>query len=194
MNKTLALDLHGIINTHPGFFSSLTESLVKDGWEVHVLTGSHIKENKIEDELRSYGINYTHLFSIADYHSENQTNGMWHDANGNPWVSDEDWDKTKANYCKKNNISFCIDDTARYANHFETPFGYMSIHMSKENPNKYLNLIIDMFEKRRKPTIQETPAPDTMWSKFNNWFDKKFGAFFCPPDKLGKEEKNSKYN
>lgn len=28
---------------------------------------------------------------------------------------------------------------------------------------------------------------------FEYWFNKKFGWFFCPPDKLGKEEQNSIY-
>lgn len=147
--RALGLDLHGIINTHPVFFSEITKSLEKDGWEIHVLTGSHLKESNIEAELKEYGIAYTHIFSIADHHRENKTTGMWYDDKGDPWVSDEDWDRTKANYCKENNIMFCIDDTARYANHFETPFGYMSIQMNKEKPNKYLGFIIDLFNSRR---------------------------------------------
>ena len=62
---------------------------------------------------------------------------MRYDEHGNPWVSDEEWDKTKAEYCKKHNISFCIDDTARYSKYFETPFGYMTIKNKKDKPNKY---------------------------------------------------------
>lgn len=194
--KSLALDLHGIINTAPDFFGPLTQSLVKDGWEIHVLTGSHIKENNIEEELKSYGIKYTHLFSIADYHRENQTTGMWYDKNGDPWVSDEDWDKTKAEYCKRNEISFCIDDTARYANYFETSFGYMSIQTSKKKPNKYLNLIIDMFEKRRKEKNDlksKQSSPKNWYQKFNDWVESKCGWFLNPASKQGKEERNSKY-
>lgn len=185
MNKKLALDLHGIINTHPAFFASATQSLVKDGWEIHVLTGSHLEDNKIPEELKSYGIAYTHLFSIADFHKQENTKGMWYDKKGNPWVSDHDWDITKANYCKKHNIDFCIDDTARYANHFETPFGYMSIQMNNKKPNKYLNLIIDMFEKRRK---------QSWFKKFEGWANKKLAFFTHPLSKQGKEEKNKYYH
>lgn len=32
--KSLALDLHGIINAQPTFFAALTQSLKKDGWEI----------------------------------------------------------------------------------------------------------------------------------------------------------------
>lgn len=148
MNKSLCIDLHGIITANPDFFSALTQSLIKDGWDIHVATGSHLKELKVEEDLEKYGIAYTHLFSIADYHRNNKTEGMFYDEKGDPWVSDENWDKTKATYCKENGISFCIDDTARYAKHFETPFGYMSIQMTKEKPNRYLEYIIDMFKKR----------------------------------------------
>ena len=148
MKKSIGIDLHGIINTHPEFFSAITKSLIKDDWEIHILTGSHLQELKVEEDLKKYGIAYTHVFSIADYHRYNKTEGMFYDEKGDPWVSDEDWDKTKAMYCKEHDISFCIDDTARYAKHFETPFGYMSIQMTKEKPNRYLEYVIDMFKKR----------------------------------------------
>jgi len=185
MNKKLALDLHGIINAAPEFFAIATQSLVKDGWEIHVLTGSHIKEQGIAEELAKYGIAYTHLFSIADHHKENKTEGMWYDEKGDPWVSDEDWDRTKAKYCKEYNIGFCIDDTARYANYFETPFGYMTIQMHKDKPNKYLGFIIDMFEKRKQ-------VSDSITS-LSQWVDKHMGWFLSPPYKQGKENKNKNF-
>lgn len=183
-NKIIGLDIHGIINTHPTFFAALTQSFIKDGWQIHVLTGSHIEESNIKEELASYGIEYTHLFSIADYHRDNKTDGMWYDTNGDPWVSDEDWDRTKAEYCKRNNISFCIDDTARYANYFETPFGYMSIQMSNKKPNKYLGFIIDMFEARRKKKEKPNGVPE---NKIITWLNSKIGWFVSPKHKLGKE-------
>lgn len=184
MKKALALDLHGIINAHPDFFAAATQSLVKDGWEIHVLTGSHLEENKVADELKRYGIAYTHLFSIADYHKERKTEGMWYDKKGDPWVSDIDWDRTKADYCKEHQIAFCIDDTARYAHYFDTPFGYMTIQSNRNKPNKYLNLVIDMFEKRRSPHF---------FKKLEKLFEKNFGWFFNPPFKQGKFKQNSQY-
>lgn len=184
MKKRLALDLHGILNTAPEFFAIITQSLVKDGWEIHVLTGSHLKELKVEEDLKKYGIGYTHVFSIADHHRNNKTPGMWYDEKGDPWVSDEDWDKTKAIYCKEHEIAFCIDDTARYAKYFETPFGYMAIQMNKEKPNRYLEYVIDMFKKR---------SQKSNWKRFEGWFNQHCAYYFSPPHKQGKERKNSIY-
>jgi len=188
MNKSICLDLHGIINTAPSFFAMLTQSLKKDGWDIHIATGSHIKGQKIEEELQKYGIVYTHLFSISDYHKEKGTEGMWYDEKGDPWVSDEDWDKTKADYCKRNDIAFCIDDTARYAKHFETPFGYMAIQTSNREPNRYLEYVIDMFKKRSDKNNRKS-----MWERFSVWVDNNLGYYLNHPHKLGKEEKNKKY-
>ena len=186
MKKAWALDLHGIINTAPEFLAAVTQSLAKDGWEIHVLTGSHIKEQKIDEELKRYGIAYTHLFSIADYHRENKTEGMWYDKNGDPWVTDEEWDRTKANYCKEHDIPMCTDDTARYARHFETPFSYMSIQMNNKQPNRYLGYVIDMFEARRRAKLSR-------WKRFSYWVDDNLGWLLSPPYKQGKERKNAIY-
>lgn len=183
MKKALALDLHGIIDANPIFFAEASKSLVKDGWQIHILTGSHIVDQGIEAQLKKLEIDYTHLFSIADYHRENKTEGMWYDVKGDPWVSDEDWDKTKADYCKRNDILFCIDDTARYARNFETPFGYMSIQMSNKQPNRYLEYVIDMFKKRSRKNIL---------IRFELWFNSKFSWFISPSSKLVKEHRDFK--
>lgn len=199
MKKAWALDLHGIINTQPDFYAAITQSLVKDGWEIHVLTGSHLKEKQIPEELQSYGIAYTHLFSIADYHRDNKSENVFYDKNGDPWVSDEAWDRTKADYCKKHDIPQCIDDTARYARHFETPFAYMTIQTNKPSRNKYLDLIIEMFEKRRqssdkikdvKNQMNQINQPTTKFGKvikWKNWAYECIRDFVSPSDKLGKE-------
>lgn len=180
----IGLDLHGIITVHPSFFSELSKLFVGAGHEVHILTGSHIQEKNIIEELKKYGIEYTHIFSIADHHRDNQTDGMWYDDNGDPWVSNEDWDKTKADYCKKHNIDFCIDDTARYANYFETPFGYMAIQLHKDKPNKYLNMIITFFNKR---------ALQKKYKSVIDFLNKQVGWLLSPADKQGKEYKNRDY-
>ncbi len=119
----IALDIHGVISEHPKFFAALTKSLIKDNHQIHILTGSEIKEKKVKKFLKKNKIKYTHLFSIADHHRKIGT-PMTHDKNGNPWLSDKEWDKTKGDYCAKHNISLCFDDTERYGKYFSTPFVY----------------------------------------------------------------------
>jgi len=116
----LGLDIHGVISVNTRFFSLLASMAVSRGHEVHIITGSMLNSVKV-DELRSLGITWTHLFSIADYHRHLGTTMTFTDPN-NPWIDDLLWDKTKANYCEEEKISFHIDDTLRYGEYFKTPF------------------------------------------------------------------------
>lgn len=116
----LGLDIHGVITVNPRFYSLLSNLAIERGYEVHILTGVMLTDAK-KEELRSYGITWTHIFSIADHHKELGTSMTFSDSE-NPWIDGLAWDKTKAEYCFKNGISFHIDDTERYGEHFETPF------------------------------------------------------------------------
>ena len=75
----LAIDIHGVIDKNPKFYNAFCKSLVSGNIEIHILTGSHLK-NGIMKDLQQYGfeadVHYTHLFSIADYHKKIGTK-MW---------------------------------------------------------------------------------------------------------------------
>jgi len=117
----LGIDIHGVIDTRPGMFSTLTHEIKKKGHEIHILTGGKVTPDIIES-LKSYDITYDHLFSILDHHEEEQIEDIWQDSRNNWWLKDEVWNKTKGIYCKENNIDFHIDDTVIYEKYFETPF------------------------------------------------------------------------
>ncbi len=120
--RKIAVDIHGVIDKDPSFFSDFLCTLRDANWEVHILTGKHI-ENGIIAELKRLEINkyehYTHLFSISDYHKKKGTQ-MWGDEK-NPWMDDTLWSKTKAEYCIEHGIDLCLDDTDRYLPFFTTP-------------------------------------------------------------------------
>ena len=40
----LGLDIHGVVDSMPEFFSFLTDSFIKNGGEVHLITGGHWDE------------------------------------------------------------------------------------------------------------------------------------------------------
>lgn len=121
----IGLDVHGVCTEAPEFFSLISKLLKENNCEVHIITGKRVSDGAI-DEIKALGISYTHFFSIADYHSENGTN-MWDDENGTPWLDDETWNRTKGDYCSRNNIDFHIDDTERYREFFKTPFAFINI-------------------------------------------------------------------
>lgn len=119
--RKIAIDIHGVIDRDPEFFQDLLSTLRDANWEVHILTGSHIA-NGIIEELDRLGIHkyehYTKLFSISDYHVKIET-PMW-GTKENPWMDDAVWSRTKADYCVREGIDFCLDDTDRYIPFFTT--------------------------------------------------------------------------
>ena len=128
----IALDIHGVIDTNPEFFSQLTNLFmftnVECAWqkdykekEVHILTGSRLTDGKIPELLRSYGIYYTHIFSIADYLKEHGKKELPQSTPENPWFCKEEWDMVKADYCRRHEIDLCLDDCDAYFEHFTTP-------------------------------------------------------------------------
>ena len=62
----LGLDIHGVVDSMPEFFSFLTDSFIKNGGEVHLITGAHWDE-EFEKQLNELGIKWTHNFSVYDY-------------------------------------------------------------------------------------------------------------------------------
>lgn len=144
-NKTkplkFAIDIHGVIDENPKFFRRMCKSLVRGGMEVHILTGKHL-ENKVHEELLQLGflafIHYTDLFSMADYHKEKGTK-MWGDTK-NPYMADADWDRTKADYCRRNQIDFCLDDKEQYMKYFLTPVALYKSHIMHltNSPKKHI--------------------------------------------------------
>jgi len=123
MNSTpkIGLDFHGVINYMPEFFAFFTKAIIEAGGEIHIITGGLFPEEM--DLLKKHDIKYTKIFSIREYHREIGTPTFEnHPVHGFPMVSDEEWDKTKGEYCAREGIDFHIDDTIQYEKNFKTPF------------------------------------------------------------------------
>jgi hypothetical protein len=118
--KRIGFDYHGVITANPALFSHLTYVGKTLGYEVHILTGSRIREAFME-ELRKANIYYTHLFSISDYHHLLGTPMTGYEE-GQPKIEGEIWDKTKADYCRVHQIDIHIDDSKVYGKYFTTPY------------------------------------------------------------------------
>lgn len=115
----IGLDVHGVIDKYPEVFAALSRALVKDGHDVHVVTGPS-RTPDFEAQLRVWGIDFTHFCSIIDYRAE-QGIAVTYDERG-PWVRPEEWDTAKAEYCEKEKIDLMIDDSDVYHRHFKTPY------------------------------------------------------------------------
>lgn len=109
----IAIDIHGVINEAPIFFSAFTDAMINAGHEIHIVTGSYI-HNDLKLRLDDWGIKYTTIYSILETR-EAQGIEITFDENGNPWIDDELWDSAKGEYCKANNIDVIFDDTLKYS-------------------------------------------------------------------------------
>lgn len=120
----IGFDIHGVLDKHP-IFAELTKLLVANGHEVHILTGKRVKDGALK-EAEDVGAYHTHFFSIADYYDE-KGQILWNDENGRPHMDSYLWDKTKAEYCKRNQIDLHFDDSPVYGQYFKDETVYARI-------------------------------------------------------------------
>jgi hypothetical protein len=127
----IGVDIHGVIDSLPQLFAFLTDSIIKNDGEVHIITGASWDKN-LEDQLNAYGIKWSHKFSVYDHLLEigAQTTGevQFDDGTIQKKFSSKDWDKVKGEYCSQHSINLHIDDTLIYNEYFTTPFARLWSH------------------------------------------------------------------
>ena len=136
----LGLDVHGVIDSMPEFFSFLTDSFIKNGGEIHIITGGRW-DSEFEKQLNNFGVKWTHKFSVYDYLKELDAEVIgkvqFPDGTIQKKFKNEDWDLIKSQYCKENGIDLHIDDTLIYNNFFSTPFARLWTHSGQSKaPHK----------------------------------------------------------
>lgn len=114
----IGLDFHGVITTHPEFFSVFTHEAIRREDEIHILTGG--PGDVVRCLLDDWNIAYTTIFAILDFYEH--LGEVKHFPNGEFKVADALWNTAKAKYCVDNGIDFHIDDSKAYAKWFITPY------------------------------------------------------------------------
>lgn len=121
----LGLDIHGVIDSNPESFAFMSQSVITNNGEVHIITGGSWTTD-LEEQLKGYGIKWTSHFSVYDYLLESGIDSIgtiqFPDGTIQKKFDYHLWDTIKAGYCKSNNIDLHIDDTEVYSNYFTTPF------------------------------------------------------------------------
>lgn len=123
----IGIDLHGVSDAYPKFFSELSKLFVAAGHEVIIITGPSVNESTLK-EIEACGLSYTRILSIVDHHLAKGT-PCHYDENGRYWIDNEPWNKTKGEMCREHGIDFHIDDSPLYGEHFTTP--YMQVLIKK---------------------------------------------------------------
>jgi hypothetical protein len=131
----LGLDIHGVVDAMPEFFSFLTDSFIKNGGEVHIITGGRW-DIEFEKQLNNFGIKWTHKFSVYDHLKESDSEQLgkiqFPDGTRQRKFKDEEWDSVKSDYCRENEITLHIDDTLAYNQYFTTPFARLWSHTGQK--------------------------------------------------------------
>jgi hypothetical protein len=120
---TLGLDFHGVIDKFPELFSALTKAIMGSKGQVYVITGAKASPELIK-ALENYGIEYTGILSIVDYHIKIGTL-ITYDGVGNPWLDNTVWDTTKAKFCEDYKVDLHIDDSKTYGKYFTGKTKYL---------------------------------------------------------------------
>ena len=114
------IDIHGVADTKKRFFALFSQRAIANGHEVHIITGN-MQTAEIVDELISYGIVWTHFFSVSDALLKEGKATHWTSPN-DPWFDANDWNRAKGAYCFTNGIHLHFDDSDEYDKHFLTPY------------------------------------------------------------------------
>ena len=116
----VGIDIHGVIDKDPEFFSILTHKLIRNFYQVHIITGVEHTSNIVK-QLDNFGVIWTNFFSITSYHKEIKTLMTYKNSDlTQPVIDNELWNITKAHYCCKEKIDIHIDDSKEYEKYFWT--------------------------------------------------------------------------
>lgn len=120
----LGLDLHGVIDSDPRFFSDLSCALLDYGHQVFIVTGRE-ESDDLHDELQKCGMEthdierYSRILSITTYQKKQGTPVHYLDENlTQPMMDPKIWNPTKAMLCATANIDIMIDDSVIYEPYF----------------------------------------------------------------------------
>lgn len=115
----LGLDLHGVIDKDPVFFSQLADIMLIRGYEVHIVTGREDTEDLREELLKCGMISsrnlYSSILSITTYQKQLGTPVSYLDGReSQPMMDPQIWNPTKAMLCASAGIDIMIDDSTLY--------------------------------------------------------------------------------
>jgi len=115
----LGLDVHGVIDEDPEFFSNLSDVMFKQGHSIFIITGREIGAELVE-EIKKYEIQYTTILSITTYQKILGTPVSYlDDRKSQPIMDPTIWNPTKAALCATAGIDIMVDDSIIYGKYFQ---------------------------------------------------------------------------
>jgi len=141
-SRIIGLDFHGVIDTYPDFFIPKMQEIITKGHEVHIITGNE-DTPAFREQLASLGMrsgeHWWKIFSVVSYH-KNIGTPIRYDEKNTPWLDEELWNRSKADYCRRQAVDILIDDSYVYGKYFgHIPTAY--IHIDTFNILRNLEMV-----------------------------------------------------
>lgn len=115
----LGLDIHGVIDSDPVFFSELSQIVHERNGQVFIITGRE-KGEALLDEVDYYKVVYKDILSITSYQRDLGTPIAYLDDRlSQPVMAPDIWNPTKAALCASAGIHIMIDDSTIYEPFFQ---------------------------------------------------------------------------
>ena len=123
----IGLDYHGVIDKNTDYFVRFCSAAKTRNHLVYIITGG--PKLKVEEALKQQNIQYDFVFAISDYYQALGKLEMKSD--GTIDIPEYLWNMAKADFCRRNNINFHIDDSITYLHWFSTPFCFYDAKVAK---------------------------------------------------------------
>lgn len=117
----LGLDLHGVIDKDPTFFSQLADVMLYRDHEIYIVTGREdcIELRKELEACSMPGRLYNGILSITSYQkSQGEPISYLDGRKSHPMMDPKVWNPTKAMLCATAGIDIMIDDSTLYEPYF----------------------------------------------------------------------------
>ena len=114
----LGLDVHGVIDEDPEFFSNLSNVMFEQGHDIYIVTGRE-KDPELVKEIEGNKICYRDILSITTYQKVLGTPISYlDDRKSQPIIDPTIWNPTKAALCATAGIDIMVDDSTIYGKYF----------------------------------------------------------------------------
>lgn len=139
----IGLDVHGVIDAYPVFFRDFSWRMLRDGHEVHIVTGQEWE--KAYKTISDLDIVFTNHFSIVDWGLENLeltdapttptisvdgSDSLWRKiwkTDKGYWMHYDKWNECKGIYAHNAKLDIHFDDSEIYCKYFPTTCSYIKV-------------------------------------------------------------------
>jgi len=134
----IGVDLHGVLDRWPKIFSAWSAPARAAGFDLHVVTGMRWEEAR--PKVNELGFQWSHHFSILDFHIAKGYVKVRRDGDGNLWIPDDEWNRAKGEYAREAGLEIHFDDDMAHGCAF--PESCVFVHLGSRTSPRMLERML----------------------------------------------------